>query len=54
MIEFTFSKFATKDLEFFNIFRMLKVVVRKCSVKKDVLRNFAKLTVKPLCQSLFS
>ena len=26
---------------------------RKCSVRKDLLRNFAKLTGKHLCQSLF-
>ena len=26
---------------------------RRCSVKKDVLRNFAKFTGKHLCQSLF-
>ena len=26
---------------------------RRCSVKKGVLRNFAKLTVKHLCQRLF-
>ena len=26
---------------------------RRCSVKKDCLRNFAKLTGKRLCQSLF-
>ena len=31
----------------------LEVVVRSCSVKKGVLRNFVKLTVKHLCQSLF-
>ena len=27
---------------------------RRCSVKKSVLRNFAKFTGKHLCQSLFS
>ena len=26
---------------------------QRCSVKKDVLRNFSKLTGKQLCQSLF-
>ena len=26
---------------------------QRCSVKKDVLRNFAKITGKHLCQSLF-
>ena len=31
----------------------LEVVVRSCSVKKGVLRNFVKLTVKHLCQSPF-
>ena len=30
-----------------------EVVVRRCSVKKSVLRNFAKFTGKHLCQSLF-
>ena len=30
----------------------LEAVVQRCSAKKDVLRNFAKLTGKDLCQSL--
>ena len=30
-----------------------KVVVQRCSVKKDALENFAKFTGKHLCQSLF-
>ena len=30
-----------------------EAVAQMCSVKKDVLRNFAKLTGKHLCQSLF-
>ena len=30
-----------------------EAVAQKCSVRKDVLRNFAKLTGKLLCQSLF-
>ena len=30
-----------------------EAVVRRCSIKKGVLRNFAKLTGKHLCQSLF-
>ena len=29
-------------------------VVQRCSVKKCVLRNFAKFTGKHLCQSLFA
>ena len=28
-------------------------VVQRCSLKKDVLRNFAKFTGKHLCQSVF-
>ena len=30
-----------------------EAVARRCSIKKDVLRNFAKFTGKYLCQSLF-
>ena len=30
-----------------------EAVIRRCFVKKDVLRNFAKFTGKYLCQSLF-
>ena len=30
-----------------------KVVVQRCSVKKDALENSAKFTGKHLCQSLF-
>ena len=30
-----------------------EAVFRRCSVRKDVLRNFAKFTRKHLCQSLF-
>ena len=30
-----------------------EAVARMCSVKKDVLRNFAKFMGKRLCQSLF-
>ena len=30
-----------------------EAVVQRCSVSKDVFRNFAKLTGKHLCQSLF-
>ena len=33
--------------------KILEAVVRRCSVKKGVLRNFAKFTGKHLCQSLF-
>ena len=29
------------------------IVVQECSVKKDILENFAKFTGKHLCQSLF-
>ena len=32
---------------------MLEAVAQRCSVKKGVLRNFAKFTGKHLCQSLF-
>ena len=31
----------------------MEAVVERYSGKKDVLRNFAKFTVKHLCQSLF-
>ena len=34
-------------------FQWSEVVVRRCSVKKVVLRNFAKFTGKHLCQRLF-
>ena len=30
-----------------------EAVAQRCSVKKKVLRNFAKFTGKPLCQRLF-
>ena len=30
-----------------------EAVAQRCSMKKDVLRNFAKFTGKHLCQSLF-
>ena len=30
-----------------------EAVTRRCSVKKGVLKNFAKFTGKQLCQSLF-
>ena len=30
-----------------------EAVVQRCSVKKGVLKNFAKITGKHLCQSLF-
>ena len=33
--------------------RNTEVVARRCSVKKGVLRNFAKFTGKHLCQSLY-
>ena len=33
--------------------KILKSSHQRCSVKKGVLRNFAKFTGKPLCQSLF-
>ena len=31
----------------------VEAVVRRCSIKRDVLRNFAKFTGKHLSQSLF-
>ena len=31
----------------------VEAVVRRCSLKKGILRNFAKFTGKQLCQSLF-
>ena len=34
-------------------FRLLEAVVWRCSVKKSVLKNFAKFTGKHLHQSLF-
>ena len=40
------KSYCKKALSFFNH--------RMCSVKKGVLRNFAKFTGKHLCQSLFS
>ena len=33
-------------------FHLTEAVVRRCSVKKDVLKHFAKFTGKRLCQSL--
>ena len=33
--------------------RMGRISHRRCSVRKGVLRNFAKFTEKQLCQSLF-
>ena len=35
------------------MFHEEEAVVQRCSVKKDVLENFAKFTGKHLCQSLF-
>ena len=35
-----------------RLYDLTEAVVRKCSVKKDVLRNFAKFTGKHLYQSL--
>ena len=37
----------------FLISYMTEVTSRRCSVRNDVLRNFAKFTGKHLCQSLF-
>ena len=34
-------------------FQLLEAVVQRCSVRKDLLKNFAKFTRKHLCQSLF-
>ena len=34
------------------VLKMFRSSHRRCSVRKDVLRNFAKFTVKHLCQSL--
>ena len=45
-----FDKGLTYDKSTFNI---TEEVARKYSIKKGVLRNFAKFTGKPLCQSLF-
>ena len=39
-----------------NIFKVVikaEAVIRRCSVKKGVLKNAAKFTGKHLCQSLF-
>ena len=36
-----------------TIFEVTEAVFQRCSVKKGVLRNFAKFTGKHLCQSLF-
>ena len=33
--------------------RWTEAVAQRCSVKKKVLRNFAKFTGKPLCQRFF-
>ena len=31
----------------------IEAVIQRCSVKKAILKNLAKLTGKPLCRSLF-
>ena len=54
----TFEKFLTscnflKILVFQNFFSKFRSNRQRRSVKKGVLRNFAKLTGKNLCQSLF-
>ena len=60
----TYSEpFQTSKVEFFvkivtskeknPLLRRFKSSHRRCSVKKGALRNFAKLTGKDLCQSLF-
>ena len=36
-----------------EVFQYGEAVSRSCSIKKCVLKNFAKLTGKHLCQSLF-
>ena len=33
--------------------QLTEIVVQRCSVKKGVLKNFAKFTGKHLCESLF-
>ena len=60
----TYSEpFQTSKMEFFGkivtstetnpLLRRFRSSHRRCSVKKGALRNFAKLTGKDLCQSLF-
>ena len=60
----TYSEpFQTSKMEFFvkivtsketnPLLRRFRSSHRRCSVKKGALRNFAKLTGKDLCQSLF-
>ena len=39
---------------FMKILNFAEAVAQRYSIKKDVLRNFAKFTGKHLCQSLFS
>ena len=45
----------TKCNNFMEIVRMMKIRSsnRRCSIRKSDLRDFAKFTVKHLCQSLF-
>ena len=54
------AKWLFKEIKTYFKFVSLKSIVRigrssnrRCSVRKDVLRNFAKFTGKHLCQSLF-
>ena len=35
------------------VIKVAEAVAQRCSVKKGVVKNFAKFTGKPLCQSLF-
>ena len=54
---FPFRKYILKDTKAKIIHQISKTKARvsyqRCSVRKGVLRNFAKLTGKHLCQSLF-
>ena len=49
----TVQKFEYLESERCFFGKLKAVVARRCSVRKSVLRNFAKFTGKHLCQSLF-
>ena len=47
------TQFLSKTRETFRLTILFQKQPRRCSLRKSVLRNFAKFTGKHLCQSLF-
>ena len=49
----TLTNWVSRQHTLKGVFRTPEAVLQRCSVKKDVLKNFAKFTGKHLCLSLF-